>query len=248
MSYDIITDPGKELSVLVDAELGRALGPVASGPNAEQVLEAFVGALGVDPSLLQHWEISFRWSQYLEALIGDVQHEHAPPADEGPEPWSEDHATAAEAAAAGDPVAQEATANPPAAESVVPTEPAVEPSSGSDTTSTPEPIAGAAVAEATAAASGGEPPAPAPADVDPTSSESPTPAGESSTPPAGITGGSGSEPVRATVPAGEVTCPQCEGWRTIAENGQVVDCPLCGASGAVSPDVADGYSGGIAAG
>lgn len=246
MSYDIITDPQKELSVLVDAELGRALGPVASGPNAEQVLEAFVGALGVDPAMLQHWEISFRWSQYLDALIGDVEHEHTPPADDEPDPTPAGGQTPATGDAVPDTAGAPSGSAPAGAKTVVPTEPVAAPSSASATTSDHARTADEAAAEAIAAAAAAEPPAPGPADTDPTVSGPSSGAPAAGPDDAPSSADAVPDAVRPTVPAGEVTCPQCDGWATIAEHGQVVDCPLCGATGAVTQGVADGYAQGQA--
>lgn len=220
MSYDIITDPQKEVSVLVEPELGRALGPVASGESAERVLEAFVGALGVDPAKLEHWEIQHRWNQYLDALIGDVEHEHTPTVEDPTGSPSD----ASDAANGSPPSVSSASEPAPpvagASEEVVPTEPAGESSSESDTTSAPETDTEARAAQAEAAAAGGEPPAPDVVSV-----------------PAGAP-----DSVRATVPEGQVTCPQCDGWRTVAEHGQVIDCPTCGAVGSVSPEVAHEFT------
>lgn len=248
MPYDVITDPQKELSVLVEPELGRALGPVASGPNGEAILEAFVGALGVDPATLEHWEITHRYTQYLEALLGDApetEHEHTPPAEDPPSagPGSSDSTDAGPASA--DP---SSGSQAPAPESVVPTDPAPVSSEPSGTTSTPDPTAEAASAEAEASAAGGDPPAPAPADADPTTSGGTSTSPESAPSPGGDPDAGGPELVRATVPEDKETCPQCDGWGTIARNGQVVDCPLCQKEGYVSHDAAEAYANGIAAG
>ena len=49
------------------------------------------------------------------------------------------------------------------------------------------------------------------------------------------------EPTKPATVAGQVTCPQCDGWGTIAKDGQVVACPLCEGSGSVTQEVADAY-------
>lgn len=242
MSYDILHDVEKDAYVLIDSELGRALGPVLSGPDAGAVLEAFVGALGIDPAKLEHWEIQTRFNQYLEALQSDVEHEHAPPAEDP----------------AGEVVVP--TADPPAASP---------PPSG--TTSDPATDGAVRSAEAEAAAAGGEPPAPAPADPDPTADRAPgdtavpssaapaepldvaggepAPGGGAPTAPREeSSGGSGSgdssatEPTRPTVEPGKVTCPECEGWGTVARSGAVVNCTLCEGSGGVTPEQASAFA------
>lgn len=219
MSYDLLKDPSTESVALVDSELGRALGPVLSGPDAERIMEAFVGALGIDPAKLEHWEIQFRFNQYLEALQGEVTHELTPDTEEEPtgettvptvveskppaDPTAvlSDGATGSASAPAGSPEAAAGAAEP------VPTEAGA--SDGSGTTSAP----------ATAGEGAGE-----------TGSEEPVeePAGAA-------------EPVRPTVPEGKVTCPHCDGWGTIAESGQVVPCPTCQGEGSVTQEVHDAY-------
>lgn len=219
MTYDLLRDPSSESVALVDSELGRALGPVLSGPDAERVMEAFVGALGIDPAKLEHWEIQFRFNQYLEALQGDVQPDHPAPTVTEPEP---------EQAVPTEPVAPAATTADPG-------------ESGAANGATPAP----SVPTAAEGAPTDEPPPPAPADADP-----PTPDSGEATPPAtspdttsdgGQPSAASSEPVRPTVPEGLVTCPECEGWGTVAENGAVVQCRLCLGEGSVEPAVASGY-------
>lgn len=219
MSYDLLRDPSSESVALVDAEIGRALGPILSGPDAERVMEAFVGALGVDPAKLEHWEIQMRFNQYLEALQGDVEPDHPVPADD-PTP--------------SDP-----------AEVVVPTAPPAGQSNGSATTSPPDvPVdheAAAAAAADEAIAASADPPPPQPADTDPTSA-APSAGGSVASPASPGEGApSTPEPTRPSVPADRVTCPQCEGWGTVAQGGQVVGCPLCEASGSVTPEVNAAY-------
>lgn len=224
MAYDLLKDPESGAVALIDSELGRALGPVVSGPDATAVLEAFVGALGIDPAKLEHWEIQFRFNQFLEALQGDVEPDHPAPDLSEPDP-----------------------------EATVPTE-AIPPEPSADTPGPLDPSTdGGGVAAVPTAAEGAptdEPPAPAPADEDPTSPATGEATASATEP--GTTSDTGSgqksgpELTRPSVPAGLVTCPECEGWGTVARNGTVVTCPLCQGTGSVHPDVAAGFAEGRA--
>lgn len=68
LGYDIITDAAKGISVLIDSDGTRALGPVAYGEGGARYLEAFVGALGTDPATLPDWYIGPRWLDFVSEL------------------------------------------------------------------------------------------------------------------------------------------------------------------------------------
>lgn len=219
MSYDLLRDPATESVALIDSDIGRALGPVISGPGAEQVMEAFVGALGVDPAKLEHWEIQMRFNQFLEALHSEAEPEHPlPPVDEPAN-----------------------VTDPDGPEQTVPTEPAGDSSNGSATTSPPATAGQDKAAGAAEGAPTDEPPAPAPADVDPISPATDSGTETGGQPATGTAGISAPEPTRPTVPDDKVTCPQCEGWGTIAQGGAVVPCPLCEGTGSTTSEVAGAW-------
>lgn len=220
MTYALIHDPDQDVYALIDPDYGRALGPVLSGPDAPALLEAFLGALGVDPATIPPWILESRFQEFLAAINA------APPA-EGVE--------AAPAGAAGDAVVPTQEPASPASSS---TESSSSPPSSTPASSTTEPAAteGSSDTSGTTSAATTAPQA-SPAG-DPIAGEVEGAGGEEPVEePAGA-----AEPVKPTVPEGKVTCPQCEGWGTIARDGAVVPCPLCEGAGAVDQPVADAYA------
>ena len=73
MSFEVIKDVEKGVAALIDAEFGRALGPIASGENAAELLEKFAGAHGVDPATIPTGELEARWKDFVSALVTDVE-------------------------------------------------------------------------------------------------------------------------------------------------------------------------------
>lgn len=73
MSFEVIHDAEKDVAALVDAEFGRALGPIASGEKAVELLEKFAGAHGVDPATIPTGELESRWKDFVSALTGEVE-------------------------------------------------------------------------------------------------------------------------------------------------------------------------------
>ena len=72
MSFTVIHDLEKDVAALVDAEFGRALGPIATGEKAVELLESFASAHGVDPATIPTGELEARWKDFVTALTGEV--------------------------------------------------------------------------------------------------------------------------------------------------------------------------------
>lgn len=68
MSFTIIHDAEKKIAALVDAEYGRALGPIALGEAAVNVLEKFAGIHGVDPATVPSGILEARFRVFMEHL------------------------------------------------------------------------------------------------------------------------------------------------------------------------------------
>lgn len=70
--YTVLKDAAEGIAILADTDSGRALGPLIQVPDdAEQAaryMDAFVGALGVDPSTITPWLMEMRWQEYLTGL------------------------------------------------------------------------------------------------------------------------------------------------------------------------------------
>jgi len=115
MSFDIIHDAEKDISALIDPELGRALGPIALGEDGVNLLEKFAGAHGVDPTKIPTALIESRWEDFVKAL-SDVQDAVEGKPDEGAVEDPALPAAAADTAAASEPepAATEAAASPEA--------------------------------------------------------------------------------------------------------------------------------------
>lgn len=73
MSFEVIHDAEKDVAALVDAEFGRALGPIATGEKAVELLEKFAGAHGVDPATIPTGELESRWKDFVTTLSGDIE-------------------------------------------------------------------------------------------------------------------------------------------------------------------------------
>lgn len=73
MSFEVIHDAEKDVAALVDAEFGRALGPIATGEKAVELLERFAEAHGVDPATIPTPELESRWKDFVTTLSGDVE-------------------------------------------------------------------------------------------------------------------------------------------------------------------------------
>jgi len=87
MSFDIITDAEKGISAIVDTEVGRALGPIGYGEDAEKLLEAFAGSFVGDITKHLPAEVERKWEQFVLEL-SDVQDavEGKPPAGKVEDP------------------------------------------------------------------------------------------------------------------------------------------------------------------
>jgi hypothetical protein len=72
MSFTTIWDDVQKIGALVDAEFGRALGPIATGEKAVELLEKFAGSHGVDPATIPAGELEARWKQFVSALSTGV--------------------------------------------------------------------------------------------------------------------------------------------------------------------------------
>lgn len=72
MAFTVIHDIEKGVAALIDAEFGRALGPIAEGESAVDLLEKFAGAHGVDPATIPTSELEARWKEFVSALTGEV--------------------------------------------------------------------------------------------------------------------------------------------------------------------------------
>lgn len=72
MSWAILHDAEQEVAALIDPDSGRALGPIAGGENAKEILERFADTVGVDPSTLADWDIQARWKDWMVALTSTV--------------------------------------------------------------------------------------------------------------------------------------------------------------------------------
>lgn len=72
MSFEIIKDAEKGISAIVDPEVGRALGPIAFGDDAEKILEAFAGSFAGDITKHLPSEVERKWEEFVLTL-SDVQ-------------------------------------------------------------------------------------------------------------------------------------------------------------------------------
>lgn len=72
MSFTIIHDVEKEIAAIVDAEYGRALGPIALGKEAVSVLEKFAGIHGVDPATVPAGILEARFRVFMEHLAEPI--------------------------------------------------------------------------------------------------------------------------------------------------------------------------------
>lgn len=115
--YDVLYDPEKQVGVLIDAEAGRALGPLLSGTHDVVVplFDGFVGGINADPATLHPSDLDHLFRGFIEAVAADEQPAEAAAA--GAEAGAEQPAAAAGAegaAAAGAEPVQAAQAAPPA--------------------------------------------------------------------------------------------------------------------------------------
>lgn len=150
MSWRVVVDNVTSTAVLVCDDPLYALGPVIEADSANEAFEAvaaFAEACDPPPDQQPTIRLMAEWQSYVQYLAG-LQQQALTAAQGSPdgqlEPWSAEHATADEAAAAGDTTAQEAIAmsemSDPTSESTnagPPTGPA-----GNGVASGSEPIAG----------------------------------------------------------------------------------------------------------
>lgn len=72
MSFEVIHDVEKGIAALVDAEYGRALGPIATGEKAVEILDEFAGAHGIDPATIPTGELEARWKDFVVGITAPV--------------------------------------------------------------------------------------------------------------------------------------------------------------------------------
>lgn len=122
MSFEVIHDAEKDVAAIVDAEFGRALGPIATGEHAVELLERFASAHGVDPATIPSGELESRWKDFVSALtteVEDVEGEVHKVAEEVLHP--------AHAGALAEPAAPAAVIEPPANPVADPVDPSAQP-------------------------------------------------------------------------------------------------------------------------
>lgn len=72
MGYAILKDVEQGIAALIDPEAGRALGPIVvhdeGAHRAADLLESFVGGLGVDPATLTPTKLEIYWDRFLDTV------------------------------------------------------------------------------------------------------------------------------------------------------------------------------------